>query len=532
MPDSHAAQHAIGQHAESRADARADGRIESAYGQVERAALVAAAIIMLGIVAASVWLSINNETRLGDAASTQVIRARTVDLLEAVTSAETGQRGYLLTGKAFYLDPYRQAAATAPKLLADLGTAMAGDPVFPKLKAAVDEKLAELARTVALTRDGRRDEALAIVESDRGQNLMDAIRVISAGLTERQRQALVQDLDASQRGARAVVVVDTIALVLLALLTVFVTGSANRNVASLRRARAALETSNAALGQANAALQEGRDSLEIAVRDRTAELTLANEEIQRFAYIVSHDLRAPLLNIIGFTSELETATATLNNFVHAQADAGGTPVPADVRAASEEDLPEAIRFIQTSTAKMDRLINAILRLSREGRRVLAPERLDMSALLRASVDTVRHQAEAADAEIVVGEIPAIVSDRIAVDQVFSNLVDNALKYLADGRPGRIEVQGRKQGGMAVVTVRDNGRGIAARDLDRIFELFRRAGVQNRPGEGIGLAHVKALVRRLGGTIECESNLGEGSIFTVRLPLVLSHGGAELTQSGA
>jgi signal transduction histidine kinase len=203
-------------------------------------------------------------------------------------------------------------------------------------------------------------------------------------------------------------------------------------------------------------------------------------------------------------------------------------VPEAVRAASEEDLPEAIRFIQTSTAKMDRLINAILRLSREGRRVLVPERLDMPALLRDAADTVRHQASEALATLEVGDVPAIVSDRIAVDQVFSNLIDNALKYLVDGRPGRVTIEGRRDGRMVVVTVTDNGRGIATRDLDRVFELFRRAGSQDRPGEGIGLAHVKALVRRLGGTIECASTLGEGSVFSVRLPVVLKHGGSDLT----
>ncbi len=501
---------------------------ESVYGRVERAALVAAAVIMLGIVAASGWLSINNEARLGDAAMTQDIRARTVDLLQTVTSAETGQRGYLLTGKDHYLDPYRQAAARAPAMLDGLSRAMGADPMFPPLRGAISEKLAELAQTVALTQSGRREEALAVVASDRGQALMDHIRDLAARLTERQRLALVEDLGISQRGARAVVIVDTLALVLLTLLSVFVGSSVNRNVRSLRQTRAALEVSNTALGEANAALRAGSERLEIAVRERTAELTLANDEIQRFAYIVSHDLRAPLLNIIGFTSELETATATLNSFVHAQAGAGGTAVPADVRAASEEDLPEAIRFIQTSTAKMDRLINAILRLSREGRRVLTPERLDMVALLRGAIDNVAHQAAAVGAEITLGEVPAIVSDRIAVDQVFSNLIDNALKYLLDGRPGRIEVAGRRHGGAVWISVADNGRGIAERDRERVFELFRRAGVQNRPGEGIGLAHVKALVRRLGGAIECESNLGEASVFTVRLPLVLSHGGAELT----
>ena len=83
---------------------------DSLYGRLERLAFAAGAIIMLGIVAASAWLSINNESRLNDAAQTQETRARTVDLLQAVTSAETGQRGFLLTGKASYLTPYRQAA--------------------------------------------------------------------------------------------------------------------------------------------------------------------------------------------------------------------------------------------------------------------------------------------------------------------------------------------------------------------------------------------------------------------------------------
>ena len=502
-------------------------RVLSAYGQVERAALAAAAIIMLGIVASSAWLSINNEAHLGDAAATQEQRARTVDLLQTVTMAETGQRGYLLTGKDRYLEPFLHALARVPGMLAWLGSAMGADPTFPPLKAAVEEKMAELGQTVSLTRAGKRDEALAIVESDRGQALMENIRDISVRLTARQRQALVEDLAASLLGARALVIVDTIALVLLTLLTVFVTSNVNRSVVNLRRTRAALQLSNAALGEANASLQAGSDRLELAVRERTAELTLANEEIQRFAYIVSHDLRAPLLNIIGFTSELETATATLNGFVHRQAAEAGTLVPPDVRAASEEDLPEAIRFIQTSTAKMDRLINAILRLSREGRRMLAPERLDMPALITAAADTVRHQAAVAEAEITVGEVPEIVSDRIAIDQIFSNLIDNALKYLVHGRPGRIEVSGCLEAGMVAISVRDNGRGIAPRDLERVFELFRRAGAQDRPGEGIGLAHVKALVRRLGGTIECQSRLAEGSVFTVRLPLVLSHGGNDL-----
>jgi signal transduction histidine kinase len=495
---------------------------ESLYGRLERLAFATGAVIMLAIVGASAWLSIANEDHLQDAAATQRIRAETVDLLQAVTAAETGQRGYLLTGKDYYLAPYRGAATQAPAILQALGNTIGADPIYAGLRQDITAKLAELAKTIGLAQAGRHDEALAIVESDRGQRVMDSIRARAAQMTDTQRQALVRDLRLSRVGAQGLVIIDTLAFVLLTLLTIFVTNSVNRSVMGLRLAQSALRASNASLEVANGALEQGRDRLETAVRERTAELTLANEEIQRFAYIVSHDLRAPLLNIIGFTSELEAATGTLNGFVHAQAEQGALAVPEAVRLASEEDLPEAIRFIQTSTAKMDRLINAILRLSREGRRVLIPEELDMEALLRAAIDTVRHQATEVAAEISLGRVPAIVSDRIAVDQVFSNLIDNALKYLSDGRPGRIVIEGRGEGEAVVITVTDNGRGIAARDLERVFELFRRAGTQDRPGEGIGLAHVKALVRRLGGTIECESRFGEGSVFAVRLPRVLTH----------
>ena len=110
--------------------------------------------------------------------------------------------------------------------------------------------------------------------------------------------------------------------------------------------------------------------LEDMVRDRTAALTRANEEIQRFAYIVSHDLRAPLVNVMGYTSELEQAGKIIERGV-AEAEAE-REVSADIVTAVREDMPEALGFIRASTEKMDRLINAILRLSREGRRNLLP----------------------------------------------------------------------------------------------------------------------------------------------------------------
>jgi signal transduction histidine kinase len=121
-----------------------------------------------------------------------------------------------------------------------------------------------------------------------------------------------------------------------------------------------------------------------------------------------------------------------------------------------------------------------------------------------------------------------VTDRLSVEQIFGNILDNAVKYLDPERPGRVTVRARESALGVEYEVEDNGRGIAAADQDRIFDLFRRAGAQDRPGEGIGLSHVRALVRLLGGTISLSSEPGVGTSIRVRLPRILT----PLTESEA
>jgi signal transduction histidine kinase len=190
-------------------------------------------------------------------------------------------------------------------------------------------------------------------------------------------------------------------------------------------------------------------------------------------------------------------------------------------------MPEALDFIRSSTRKMDSLINAILRISREGGRVLAHEEVDLGPLVARQAQALGHQLEAMNGVFEVkGRLPTIISDRLALEQVFGNLIDNAVKYLDPARPGRVSVAARDMGSRVEISVEDNGRGIATQDFARIFELFRRSGSQDRPGEGIGLAHVRALVRRLGGEIAVESRLNEGSCFRVILPKTMSPAAAE------
>jgi signal transduction histidine kinase len=147
--------------------------------------------------------------------------------------------------------------------------------------------------------------------------------------------------------------------------------------------------------------------------------------------------------------------------------------------------------------------------------------VNFAGLLEILAANVEHQLSEAGGEIVVvSPMPTLVSDRLALEQIFGNLIDNAVKYRDRKRPLRITVRALESGRQVHFEVSDNGRGIAKQDHERIFDLFRRSGVQDRQGEGIGLAHVRTLVRRLGGDISVESEVGAGTTFRVFLPRVL------------
>ncbi|MGE0196459.1 MAG: ATP-binding protein, partial [Methylocystis sp.] len=160
--------------------------------------------------------------------------------------------------------------------------------------------------------------------------------------------------------------------------------------------------------------------------------------------------------------------------------------------------------------------------SREGQRKLRPERIDMTELFRTITEAVAHQAREAGATITIAPVPDVTSDRLSLEQIFLNLVDNALKYLRPSVQGEIALSATETPTIIVYKVKDNGQGVDEKDKERIFDLFRRAGNQETPGEGIGLAHTRALARRLGGSISIQSTPGMGSEFSVALPKFWPH----------
>jgi sensor domain CHASE-containing protein/signal transduction histidine kinase len=252
-------------------------------------------------------------------------------------------------------------------------------------------------------------------------------------------------------------------------------------------------------------------------RHHAAELERANEEIKQFAYIVSHDLRAPLVNLKGFAAELHSAVEVVSPAVELALPRLDEEQRTHVASALHEDVPEALGFIDSSLNRLDRFISALLKLSRLGRSTLHPELLDVEALVRSTLGTLAYQVEARQVQVTVGPLPQVSADRTALQQVLGNLLDNALKYLDPGRPGEVEISAEPGAQETVFRIRDNGRGIARDDLPKVFMPFRRFGKQDVPGEGMGLPYVQALVRRLGGRIWCESETDVGTTFAFTIP---------------
>ncbi len=462
-------------------------------------------VALLCIVGASLWLAQRSDSDFETMVANRQLRIAASDILSLVQDAETGQRGYIISENAEFLEPYNSAASQFQEKLSRFDNLLGErDDVRQKIDTVLHAKMDELHQTVALAQKGDFAQAREIIKNRRGKVLMDQARTnLGVVLNNAEQKMAMVTLEQRQNlhNLRLVTLVGAIVILLVIAGALITTLQYLRELAA---SRLLLENVNA--------------SLETRVQERTQDLVRANEEVQRFAYIVTHDLRAPLVNVMGFTAELETTLKTIQDYVLAEGEVRENVIH-EARLAAQEDLPEAIGFIRSSTRKMDGLINAILKISRDGRRPLNREKVDLKELAQGTADTLHHQVSENGGQIAIGSgLPTIISDRLSLEQIFSNLFDNASKYSAPERPLEVKVSGeRKNNGDIVVSIADNGRGITESDHQRIFDLFRRSGVQDKPGEGIGLAHVRSLVRNLGGDIVVASSLGQGTTFRITLP---------------
>jgi len=245
------------------------------------------------------------------------------------------------------------------------------------------------------------------------------------------------------------------------------------------------------------------------------ELQDKSNELEQVLFVASHDLRSPLVNIQGFAKELQQSLEQVRSELQ------GKDIPPAARerlaAPMDKDIPDALQFILGSSSKMDSLLAGLLKVSRLGRATLTMEKLDMNNLMADVVANFEFQVKEAGAWLEVEDLPPCLGDRIQINQVFSNLVDNALKFPAPNPPGNIRVSGNTADRQAVYCVEDNGIGIAPQYQEKVFHIFQRVSPPIGSGEGLGLTIVRRILDQHGGKIWLESEPGKGSKFFVSLP---------------
>ena len=473
-------------------------------------------------------------------------------------------RGFVITGAAALDDDAGQAAGEAVRRMTKLEDLVVGNPGqrgrAAQARLAADRMIAWQRELNELVRTGRREQAAERVRSMEGNDRLDAARrALTEFVTEAERAdaARLAELRAARVAQQWVIGGGTFGA---ALVTCFVAWLFAQAIA--RRLR--VVTTNAErlagdeplaprlggrdeIARLDEVVHEARRQLAAAaalvrangqeLERQAAELSSTNESLRQqtrenemFVYSVSHDLRSPLVNLQGFSNELVHAGADLRR---AMAD---PRVPADVRRRVEQtldlDVNDSIKFIQSAVTRSAAIIDALLRLSRAGRVEYRLQAVDVAAVVRRVVDAMHNTIAGKRAEIVVDPLAACWGDPTAAEQVFGNLVGNAVNYLDPARPGRVEVGmvgagrpaegdggegGAPEVGLRTYYMRDNGLGIPAAYLGKVFVAFQRLHGDVAKGEGIGLALVRRVVERHGGKIWVESTEGVGTTFYVTLP---------------
>lgn len=247
------------------------------------------------------------------------------------------------------------------------------------------------------------------------------------------------------------------------------------------------------------------------VHERQNALSMKNKELESMLYIATHDLRTPLVNISGFSQEIEVMLQDLEQNL-----SNATVRQNLIRI----EIPTALQFVTNSAKRMDQLLQGILRIARLSRAEMQPQSVDLNDVFHRIRDNLDFTLRQKNASFVVDPLPAVWGDPSELHQLFSNLVENALKYTSEGRSPEIHVQASEDNQFCFVRIRDNGKGISATDQKKIFNIFFRVGDSpGIPGEGLGLTIVQRIVERHQGEITLYSDLGVGSEFTIKLPKI-------------
>ena len=239
------------------------------------------------------------------------------------------------------------------------------------------------------------------------------------------------------------------------------------------------------------------------------ELEVVNKEVRDFAYIVAHDLRAPIVNFEGFLEDMKDNLDTLTLAVMDETN----PKVMDLLT---DDIPMSFGFMLVSLQKMKMLTNGILELSRVGRRNLSIEVVNSENIVRSAISSLHHTIEEHAIDVTVETLPIVHADAVALSQIFSNFVDNAIKYRHPHRQAKIHIYSELKPDENIFHIKDNGTGIAKHNYDKVFQPFRRL-VSDGVGDGMGLSYIQTLIRLHGGRVWFSSEENIGTTFSFSIP---------------
>lgn len=385
----------------------------------------------------------------------------------ALVLAESGARAFVATDGHASLEPYRRALAELDpplRVVARLATAPWSSPAAAGLAPAIQSELVQLQASIDAQRAGRHDEAARALARLDAAGLTGRIAADIATIAQAARDDLARQAARREAERQRTLLAFAAGALLVGLLVILLHRRFARDLADRRRIDAALRRHN--------------------------------ETLQSFAHTVAHDLRAPLRGIAGYTGELAAQSAAL-----------------------DERGRFCIAQIDSAARHLERLIDGTLAYTRVDAAQPALAAIDLPALvaglLRQRAPQIRdHRTEIATHFAA----PTIVSWEQGLAQVLGNLLDNAIKYSRGGRPPRVRIESSDTPTAWRLTVQDNGIGFDPQHRERIFGLFQRLpNSREFEGTGAGLAIVRKILDRLGGTVRAESRPGGGATFIVELP---------------
>ncbi|RXH58293.1 sensor histidine kinase [Granulicella sibirica] len=417
-------------------------------------------------------------------------------IMSSAKDAETGNRGFLITEDASYLAPYLSALKELPGELDTFGKLTADNPSQGKrlteMRAVLNQRLTLLAQGIVQRQSGDRDSVQALVLSGTGKVEMDHLRDIADSMESEERRLLVirtaQTANSSRRARFTLGIASALDFMLIVLMF--------RYFASERAQRMASEAAAVALAKSREEVERNaaevtllNQTLEERVRLRTAELETTNRELEAFSYSVSHDLRAPLRTIDGFSLALEEDYAEL-------IDATGR---------------DYVRRVRNGVQRMGQLIDALLQLSRITRAEIVRSEVDLSAMAKVIVGNLKEENPERNIDFEVEDGLRGEADPKLLQVALENLLGNAVKFSAKV-PHATIVFGWDAAKSAWF-VKDNGAGFDMFYADKLFNAFNRLhGDKDFKGSGIGLATVARVIRRHHGSIWAEGVVDHGATF--------------------